>query len=182
MHKKADQYFMSYLEYGVTDWQSIVIQNISYPDGSYKDLSLGLMQQIYKHEYINIRGGVSYMFGPGQSNFDEGIFYSVYANGKIYGDFGYIFQLGVSHIFDSKPEWSKAAYLTYNVMDELALYICATSELVHFDDSIDFSFGGWYVLFEYKYGFEWATFYFDVGNVAEHEEGIRLSVGIDILY
>ncbi len=182
VHNKEDQFFMSYLEYGLTDWQSLIVQNISYPDGSYEDLSIGAMQQIYKHDYFNIRAGASYIFGPKQKGFAEGMYYSAYANGLIYGNFGYICQLGVTHIFGEKPNWANSVYLTYNIIEELAVYVSVTSDMVHFEDSIDFSIGGWYALLQYKCGLEWVTLYFDVANVVEHKDGVRLSIGIDILY
>lgn len=145
-------------------------------------MSIGILQQIYKHDYLNIRVGASYIFGPGQNNFDDGMYYNVMANGKIYGDFGYIFQMGVTHIFNYKPEWTDAIYLTYNINDDLVVYTSMTSNLVEFEKSIDFSVGYWYVLLSDKCELQWITWYFDVSNVIERQEDIRISVGFDVLF
>lgn len=180
---KDDHYALSYLEYGLTDWQAITVQNISYLDGSYHDLSLGFMQQLYIHDNFNLRAGISYIFGPGQNNYEDGMYYSVYANGKIYKKFGYIFQLGVMHTFNYKPEWEDAVYLTYDIIDEtFTAYTSMTSNLINFEKSIDFSVGYWYVLLQDKYGLKWITWYFDIGNVIERNDDIRISTGIDILF
>jgi hypothetical protein len=179
---KNDQYFLSYFEYGLTDWQSITLQNISYIDNIYYDMSIGILQQIFKHDYLNIRAGASYIFGPGQNNFEDGMYYNVMANGKIYNNFGYIYQLGVTHIFNYKPNWSNSIYLTYNINDDFAIYASMMSDFVKFEDNIDFSIGYWYTILTDKYNIKWVTLYFDISNIIEHTEDIRLSIGIDILF
>lgn len=179
---KDDQFFLTYFEYGLTDWQAITVQNISYVDDTYYDMSIGILQQIYKHDYLNIRAGASYIFGPGQNNFEDGMYYNMMANGKIYRNFGYIFQMGVTHIFNYKPEWTDSIYLTYNFNDDLAVYLSMDSSLIEFEKNIDFSVGCWYTLLSDKYGIQWMTWYFDVSNVIERQEDIRISTGIDILF
>jgi hypothetical protein len=180
---KNDQFFLSYFEYGITDWQSVTLQNISYADGSYYDLSVGIMQQLCIHDNFNLRGGASYVFGPGQNGYEDGMYYCAFANGKIYGRFGYIFQLGVMHTFDYKPLWGDAVYLTYDIIDErFTVYASMTSDFVNFEKSVDFSLGCWCILLQNKYGFKWISWYFDVGNVIERQEDVRISMGIDLLW
>lgn len=182
LRKKNDQYFLNYFEYGLTDWQAITLQSINYPDGSYNDMSIGFMQQLYIHDNFNLRAGVSYIFGPGQNNYEDGMYYGIFANGKIYGDFGYIFQLGVMHIFEYKPTWENAAYLTYDILGNFTVYASMTSDFTDFEKSIDFSAGYWYILLQDKYGLKWITWYLDIGNAIERNDDIRISTGIDILF
>lgn len=185
-HDSKDQFFLNYLEYGVTDWAALQMQTVNYPDGSYHDLALGGAFQLWKRDWMALRAGAMYNFGNRAPNDKaDSMCYALTASGDIWGGFGYIYQAQCTHACHDpvgKPGWYQQAYLTYNVTDRLTPYVSVTTDLCHVDETTDFSVGGWYTIIRDKYGFQWISLYFDVANLTEKTDGVRISAGFDMLF
>lgn len=181
-----DQFFLNYFEYGLTDWVAGTLSTVNYPDGSYRDLSLGGTFQIVNFEWLSLRGSAAYDFGNRAPNDKaDSMSYGLTGSGSIWKGLGYIYQVQYSHPCHGempKPDWYQQVYLTYAVTESLTPYVSLTTDLCHVDETTDFSVGGWYTIFRDRFGLQWASLYFDVANLTEKYEGLRISVGFDILF
>jgi len=181
-----DQFFLSYFEYGLADWAALEMQTINYPDGSYHDLSLGGALQIWNAEWLALRGYALYDFGNGAPNAKaDSMCYGLTGSGMIWRGLGYIYQVQCGHPCHgdpTKPTWLQQAYVTYNVTDRLTPYVSLTTDLCNVDTTTDVSVGGWYTLIRNQWGFRWISLYFDVANLTEKHDDIRISAGLDMLF
>lgn len=185
-HDAKDQFFLSFLEYGVTDWFDVQAQTVNYPDGSYNDLSLGGCLQFWKSDWLNLRGGAMYDFGNRAPNDKaDSICYSLTGSGEIWNGLGYIYQMQCVHACHAPvdtPDWYQQVYLTYNVTEDIVPYVSLTTSLREVDRTTDFSVGGWYTVLRDGYGLQWVTIYVDVANLTEKNEYVRVSAGFDVLF
>lgn len=185
-HNSRDQFFLSYLEYGLTDWAALEMQTMNYPDGSYHDLSLGGALQIWSAEWLALKGYALYDFGNDAPNAKaDSMCYGLTGSGAVWKGIGYIYQIQCGypcHGESTKPDWRQQVYLTYDVADRLTSYVSVTTDLCHVDQTTDFSVGGWYTIVRDWRGIRWICMYFDVANLTERYEDVRVSAGFDLLF
>lgn len=182
-HLAKDQYFLSYWEVGLMNWLDAVVQYTGYPDGSWNGLDVGGLAQLWKCDRLNLVGGATYGWNTAwQMNKEDRVTFLTTANGVIYKSLGYILQTGAVTSRHAKPSWYQNVYLTWNFTDDLVGYLSTTYEPNHIDRTMDFAVGGWYTVLRDQLGVQWANLYFDVGNLTEKCNDLRISVGIDFLF
>lgn len=180
-----ESYFCHYVQAGVTDWFDVIGQYVWYADKSYCYSGVGGALQLVTSDWFNAMGTTVYNWDPGDKANPAHMTYGVTAHGiDLWNGFGYILMTGFDdYVWDSAGHtFSGALYLTYNITDDLMAYAEVLTQPDHVGKTTDVGFGGWYCILRDAYGVQWADLYFDVCNLTEKADAIRVSVGIDFLF